>query len=85
MNLYEVLIDYPDVLTPEDVQEILHLSRSTVYELLMGGVIKSIRIGKKYRIPKLYMLQFLYPGTDFFDLERGKREDEYSGDNPPSA
>ncbi len=85
MNLYEVLIDYPDVLTPEDVQEILQLSRSTVYELLMGGAIKSIRIRKKYRIPKLYMLQFLYPGTDFLDLERGKRKDEYCGDNSPSA
>lgn len=88
MNIYEVLIDYPDVLTPEDLQEVLRLDMSTVYELLLSGVIRSIRIGKTYRIPKLYLLEYLYPGNNFFDLdqyERNKHDHDPNGDNPSTA
>lgn len=58
----EFLKEYNDVLLPEEVQEILHIGRSTLYSYLADGTIHSIRIGGKYRIPKLYLLEFLYPG-----------------------
>lgn len=56
------LPEYNDVLLPEEVQKILHIGRSTLYSYLADGTIRSIRIGGKYRIPKLYLLEFLYPG-----------------------
>ena len=43
------------------IQKILHIGRNAVYTSLANGTIRSIRIGKKYRIPKLYLLEFLYP------------------------
>ena len=53
--------DYPDVLTPEDLQKILKIGRNTVYAVLADGTIKSKRIAGKYRIPKGYLLDYMYP------------------------
>lgn len=65
MDYTQMLKDYKDVLLPEDVQNILHTGRNTVYEYLANGTIKSIRVGGKYRIPKLYLLEFIYPDITF--------------------
>ena len=53
------LKNYPDVLTPKDLMEFLGVCESTVYDLLKRGVIKSIKIGKKYLIPKLSVENFM--------------------------
>jgi len=52
------LKDYPDVLTPENLKEILHIGMNKVYELLQNGEIKSIRVGTKYRITKEWLYAF---------------------------
>lgn len=49
------LKDYPDVLTPEEVMTILGIGKNSIYKLLRTGALKSIKIGKKYRIPKNYL------------------------------
>ena len=56
-----ILEEYEDVLRPEDIQKILHVGRNTVYKVLAEGELKSIRIGNQYRIPKQYVIEFLYP------------------------
>ena len=65
MEYKEILKDYDDILLPEDVQKILHTGRNTVYNYLKDGVIRSLRIGGKYKIPKLYLLEFMYPDIQF--------------------
>jgi excisionase family DNA binding protein len=60
-----MLSEYKDVLLPEDIQKILHIGRNTVYKYLAEGKIRSIKIGKKYRIPKNYLLEFIYPDMKF--------------------
>ena len=65
MDYKQMLNEYNDVLLPEDVQKILQTGRNTVYNYLAEGKIKSIRVGGKYRIPKLYLLEFIYPDIDF--------------------
>ncbi len=50
---------YPDVVTPSDIQSMLHIGRNTVYELLREGKIAAIRVGKKYVIPKSSVVEFL--------------------------
>ena len=65
MDYTKMLTEYKDVLTPEDVQKILYTGRNTVYGYLADGTIKSIKVGGKYRIPKLYLLEFIYPDKDF--------------------
>lgn len=57
------LSEYNDVLCPEDLQKILHIGRNTIYKYLASGTIRSIRIGCQYRIPKQFLIDFLYQGT----------------------
>lgn len=65
MEHAQVLTEYNDVLLPEDLQKILKTGRNTAYSYLAAGKIRSIRIGGKYRIPKLYLLEFMYPDRKF--------------------
>ncbi len=51
--------NYPDVLTPDEVRQILGIGKNAVYDLLKSGQLKSLKIGKLYRIPKNYLLGFL--------------------------
>lgn len=57
------LAEYGDILRPEDLQNILQIGRNTVYKYLVEGTIKSIRIGNQYRVPKLYLIDFIYDGS----------------------
>jgi len=65
MTNKDFLKEYEDVLRPEDLQKILHIGRSTIYKYLADGEIKSIRIGNQYRIPKMYLYDFLYPAGEY--------------------
>lgn len=40
------------VFTVEELMEYLSIGRTTAYKLLRSGKIKTLRIGKLYRIPK---------------------------------
>ena len=51
--------NYPDVVSPEDIQKMLRIGRNSVYDLLKQGKIKSLRVGKKYLIPKTSVINFL--------------------------
>lgn len=55
------LNDYGDILIPRDIQSILRIGRNSVYKLLDNGEIKSIRVGNSYRIPKQYLIDYIYP------------------------
>lgn len=65
MNYMQMLPEYNDILLPEDLQMILHTGRNTIYKYLAEGKIKSLRVGGKYKIPKRYLLEFIYPDIDF--------------------
>lgn len=73
MENNEILADYEDVLRPEDVQTILHVGRNTVYRVLAEGKIKSIRIGNQYRIPKMYLIDYIYPAC-YADTRKGSAQ-----------
>lgn len=51
--------EYPDVLSIEQLQEMLHIGRNTAYDLLKDSTIKTIKIGKKYIIPKASVINFI--------------------------
>lgn len=51
--------DYPDVVTPEQVQKMLGIGRRKAYELLKNGELPSIRMGRLYRIPKISVIDYL--------------------------
>lgn len=52
--------NYPDVVNVEQMCEMLGgISTKTAYRLLRSGSIKSLIVGRRYRIPKLYLLEYL--------------------------
>lgn len=55
----EIFKDYPDVLTPGDLQKILRIGRNSTYKLLNENRIETIKIGKKYIIPKINVINYL--------------------------
>lgn len=59
--------------TPEQVAEILQLSKNTVYELINRGEIIAKRIGRVYRVP-VSSLSFVFTGLDY-DLYQAERQD----------
>lgn len=63
----------PKVYTPEQVAQILQLSKNTVYDLINRGEIVAKKIGKVYRIPAS-SLSFVFTGLDE-DLYNAEKED----------
>lgn len=63
MNDNELFKEYPDVITIIDLQAMLHIGRNTAYKMLQDNSIVSIRIGKKYIIPKTSVVNFVAEGT----------------------
>jgi excisionase family DNA binding protein len=51
--------DYPDVLTVEQVKEILQIGRRSTYKLIEANEIRHFKIGNKLRIPKQCLLDYL--------------------------
>ena len=54
-----MLNKYNDILTVEELCEVLRIGKNTAYKLLKSGEIKSIKIGKVYKIPKKSVKKYL--------------------------
>lgn len=52
--------EYPDIITVEQLQKILNIGRNTAYKLLQDNKIRSVRIGKVHKIPKLNVIEYLH-------------------------
>lgn len=50
---------YPDVVSIEEIQQMLRIGKNSVYELLKTQKLKSIKVGKRYIVPKKYVIDFL--------------------------
>lgn len=51
--------EYPDVITIDQLQKMLNVGRNTAYDLVKSGTIKTIRIKKKYIIPKISVINYI--------------------------
>lgn len=54
-----MLENYSDVLDIKDIMDILKIGRNSAYKLINGGEIKCLRVGRKIRIPKVFLLDYL--------------------------
>ena len=50
---------YKDVLTVEDLCDILMIGRNHVYELLKTGKIAGFQLGRTWKIPKIAVEEYL--------------------------
>ena len=62
-DAYKLMLkDYPDVMSVEQMCEILGVSTKTGYRILREGKICCLKIGRAYRIPKAHLFTFLCIG-----------------------
>lgn len=54
------LYNYPDILTIDDVMDILHIGRGQCYDYLKSGLLKGFKLGvKTWKIPKDSVIEFI--------------------------
>ena len=54
---------YPDVVTVEHLQKMLGVGRKIAYLLVSENKIRSVRVGRSYKIPKLCVVEYLLDKT----------------------
>lgn len=59
----ELFENYPDIVTVEDIQSMLRIGRNAVYGLLKDNSIATVRLGKKYIIPKKSVANYVLAGV----------------------
>ena len=57
------------VYTLDEVRELLHVTRRTVYNYIREGKLKAVKIGREWRVTQKALDSFLEHGTEtgFFD------------------
>ena len=54
-----MFLDYPDILSVEEVCDILSIGRNRTYEYLKSGALSGFRVGRTWRIPKKNLQTFV--------------------------
>ena len=49
---------YPDIITINQLMEMLNIGKSSAYNLLQKKSIQHVKVGKKYIIPKTAVIDF---------------------------
>ena len=55
----EIFKDYPDVVSVEQLMEMLQIGQVLAYKLVKSGAIKSRKVGREYKIPKVNVIAYL--------------------------
>ena len=63
------------VYTLEEIAELLHITRRTLYSYVKEGKLKAVKVGKYWRVTEKNLEEFLSTGPDVSDANRyhGKR------------
>lgn len=51
--------EYSDILSVEDVMEILNIGKNSAYELFRSKSIKCFRLNGRWKIPKQSLIEFI--------------------------
>ena len=55
----ELFKEYPDIVSVEQVSEMLHIGQVLAYQLVRSGKIKSRKVGHRYLIAKRNVIEFI--------------------------
>jgi excisionase family DNA binding protein len=55
----EIFKDYPDIVSVEQLMEMLQIGQVLAYKLVKSGEIKSRKVGREYKIPKVNVIAYL--------------------------
>lgn len=60
MKQQAIFMEYPDVVEVDDLRKMLGgISKKLAYRLLAEEEIRSVRVGRAYKIPKLCVIEYL--------------------------
>lgn len=62
INTNTLFANYPDVVTVEQLKEMLQIGHVLAYRLVKSGEIKSRKIGREYKIPKVNVIKYISEG-----------------------
>ncbi len=51
--------NYPDVVSVEQLQQMLGIGQVLAYNLVKHGEIKSRKVGREYKIPKINIIKYI--------------------------
>ena len=51
--------EFPDIVSPDELMVMLDIGRNSAYKLLQDNEIKSFRIGKRWKIPKKEIIEYI--------------------------
>ena len=54
-----MLEEYNDILTVEELMEILYIGKNTAYRILGSEEIKAFKVGRKHKIPKSAVVEYI--------------------------
>lgn len=57
------MADEIKIYTLEEIGEILHITRRTLYSYVKSGKLKAVKIGKCWRVSENHLKEFLAKGT----------------------
>ncbi len=55
----EICKAYPDVVSGEQLMDMLQIGQVLAYKLVKNGAIKSRKVGREYKIPKINVIAYL--------------------------
>lgn len=59
----DIFKNYPDVVTVQQLMEMLQIGQVLAYRLVKDGVIKAKKVGREYKIPKSLVIDYLTNGV----------------------
>ena len=67
-DAYKIMLkEYPDILSVDQVSEVLGVSTKTCYKILRNGDICCLKVGRTYRVPKAHLFSYLSIGSEIND------------------
>lgn len=59
-ELYQMMFpEYPDIVTVQQLREMLGISRQLAYDLINDGELQAIKIGNSFKIPKASVINYV--------------------------
>ena len=59
-ELYRMMFrEFPDVMSLKEACKILGISKKTGYKLIATGQLHALKVGRSYRVPKIYLFTYL--------------------------
>ena len=52
-----------EVYTLQEIEELLHITRRTIYNWITDGKLKAFKVGKEWRVTKEALADFMQRGT----------------------